>query len=302
MTLSASRIGCVRASRLGDASVLAAPMPERRALVTGRAARILGVLGVMYALAMWPRVAAAQDNYEIQVYGSALVPRGRTMVELHSNFTFSGTKGFGDGVDPTYHALHETLEITHGFNEWLEVGFYVFTSARDGAGAQWVGDHVRPRIAVPERWHWPVGLSLSQEIGYQRRRFSQDTWTWEIRPIIDQHIGRWYWSLNPALERALVGENVHQGFEFSPNAQVTYDLTRKVNLALEYYGAFGPVRAFDPFLRTQQTIFPSVNLDFGDDWEFNAGVGPGLTRETDRLLMKMIVGYRFGRDRPVSQH
>ncbi|MGH9528291.1 MAG: hypothetical protein ACRD2S_00050, partial [Terriglobales bacterium] len=31
--------------------------------------------------------AYAQDNYEIQVYGSDLVPAGNTMVELHSNFT-----------------------------------------------------------------------------------------------------------------------------------------------------------------------------------------------------------------------
>src|SRR5690349_14935791 len=38
-----------------------------------------------------PSWAHAQDNYEIQVYGSELVPRGRTMVELHSNFTVSGT-------------------------------------------------------------------------------------------------------------------------------------------------------------------------------------------------------------------
>src|SRR5947207_11497312 len=29
----------------------------------------------------------AQDNYEIQVYGSETVPAGATMVELHSNIT-----------------------------------------------------------------------------------------------------------------------------------------------------------------------------------------------------------------------
>jgi hypothetical protein len=34
-------------------------------------------------------------------------------------------------------------------------------------------------------------VSLSQEIGYQRRDFSPDTWTWEIRPIVDKKIGCW---------------------------------------------------------------------------------------------------------------
>jgi hypothetical protein len=58
----------------------------------------------------------AQGNYEVQVYGSDLVTPKVTMVELHSNFTASGTKGVQDGVLPTNHAQHETVEITHGFN------------------------------------------------------------------------------------------------------------------------------------------------------------------------------------------
>ena len=66
--------------------------------------------------------AAAQDNTEIQVYGSDLVARGDTMVEIHSNFTVKGSKTVVDGVLPTNHAEHETLEITHGFTSWFETG------------------------------------------------------------------------------------------------------------------------------------------------------------------------------------
>ena len=99
----------------------------------------------------------AQGNYEVQVYGSELVPKGVTMVEIHSNFTASGTKGVVDGVLPTNHAVHETLEITHGFNEWFETGFYQFTSIQPDGSWKWVGTHIRPRFAVPERYKLPVG-------------------------------------------------------------------------------------------------------------------------------------------------
>src|SRR3978361_1661241 len=85
----------------------------------------------------------AQGNYEIQVYGSELVEPGVTMVELHSNFTFEGLKKTDDGSYPTEHQLHETVEITHGFNKFFELGFYVFTSADSKTGWQWVGDHIR---------------------------------------------------------------------------------------------------------------------------------------------------------------
>ena len=156
-------------------------------------------------------LARAQDNYEIQVYGSDLVDPRHTMVELHSNFTIDGSKTVVDGVYPTNHAEHETVEITHGFNDWFECGFYIFTSITEGQSWQWVGDHIRPRVAVPKKWHWPVGVSISNEIGYQRRQYSVDTWTWEIRPIVDQKVGRWYWSLNPTLDRSFHGESCEPG-------------------------------------------------------------------------------------------
>ena len=97
------------------------------------------------------------------------------MVEVHSNYTIDGQRQGFNGVYPSRHALHETLEITHGFTPWFETGFYVFSSIQPGAGWEWVGDNIRPRVRIPEEWKWPVGLSLSTEIGYSRRSFTEDT-------------------------------------------------------------------------------------------------------------------------------
>jgi len=156
-----------------------------------------------------------------------------------------------------------------------------------------VGDHIRPRVRAPEHWHLPVGLSLSTEIGYQRRSFSVDTWTLELRPIIDKQWGPWYVSINPALERAITGENSNKGFEFSPAAKVSYGVTSKVAIGLEYYGSLGPLGHFDRSRDQQHQLFPVLDLDLGPRWEFNAGVGFGLTPSTDRLIVQMILGYRF---------
>ena len=235
----------------------------------------------------------AQENYEIQVYGSDLVQPKHTMLELHSNFTIDGTKTTADDLYPTNHAQHETIEITHGFNDWFECGLYIFTSITEGQGWQWVGDHIRPRVAVPKKWHWPVGVSISNEIGYQRRQYSPDTWTWEIRPIMDQQIGRWYWSVNPTLDRTFHGESVHQGVIFSPSAKFSCDLTRKVAAGLEYYGSVGPVRGFDPLSQQEHQIFPAIDLNVAPQWELNFGLGVGVTGSTDHLIAKMILGYRF---------
>lgn len=238
-------------------------------------------------------VARAQGNYEIQVYGSETVPAKVTMFELHSNYTLEGSKTTEDGTYPTNHQEHETVEITQGWNDWFETGLYIFTSIGPGQGYQWVGDHIRPRVRVPPSWNWPVGVSLSMEIGYQRPVFSPDTWTWEIRPIIDKQLGRWYLAFNPTLERSWHGPGVKQGAAFSPNVKVDYQFSRRIAGGFEYYGDMGDITGFDPLFEQQQQIFPALDFDLGPEWELNFGVGVGMTRATDHLIIKMILGRRF---------
>jgi hypothetical protein len=251
------------------------------------------VLLILAVACLCPIHLMAQDNYEIQVYGADTVEPHSTMVEFHTNWTAQGEKDVVNGVRPTNQAVHETIEITQGWNDWFETGFYIFTSARSGDGWDWVGDHIRPRFRIPERWHWPVGLSLSNEVGYQRHSFSADTWTWEMRPIIDKKIGPWYLSFNPTIDKSLHGDNAGRGFEFSPNAKVSYDFSKVVAGGLEYYGSLGPIGSFDPVAEQQQQFFPSIDLNVSPDWEINFGVGWGVTRSTDHLIIKAIIGRRF---------
>jgi hypothetical protein len=238
--------------------------------------------------------AFAQGNYEVQVYASELVPKGATMVELHSNFTAQGYRYVQDGVLPTNHAEHETVEITHGFNEWFETGYYIFTSIQPDGSWEYVGSHIRPRIAIPERYHLPVGLSLSTEFGYQRPNISLDTWTLEIRPIIDKQLGKWYLGFNPTFGKSFHGPSRDSGFEFEPNAKFSYAVTKPVQVGLEYYGSVGSLLNVYPFREQEHVFLPAVDIDFGKRWEFNFGVGVGATASTDHLLVKMILGYRFG--------
>jgi hypothetical protein len=237
--------------------------------------------------------ALAQNNYEIQVYGSDTVEPHHTMVESHTNNTVEGSIGIVDGVLPTNGAWHETIEITHGFTDLFETGLYIFTSVNHGYGWQFVGTHIRPRIRVPESWNWPVGVSLSLEFGYQRAIFATDQWTLEIRPIIDQKRGRWYWSVNPAFDRSFHGQSVNKGVEFAPSFKLSYDVTPKIAGGFEYYSSLGSLAGFDPLKSQQHQLFPVIDLNLSPKWEFNFGVGFGLTSSTDHLIVKMILGYRF---------
>jgi hypothetical protein len=235
----------------------------------------------------------AQDNYEIQVYGSETVEKGKTMVELHSNYTINGSKTVTNGGFPTNHVEHETIEITHGWTTWFETGFYFFNSIGDAGRTAYVGSHIRPRVAAPLSWNWPVGVSISTEFGFQKSAFSPNTSTLEIRPIVDKKWNKLYVSVNPTLEKSFKGPDENRGFTFSPNVKGSYDVTKVVALGLEYYGSTGPFFHYDAFKQQDHQLFVATDLNFDPQWEFNGGIGYGFTSSADKTIIKIIVGRRF---------
>jgi hypothetical protein len=249
---------------------------------------IVFIIALLFSL-----VVSAQDNYEIQVYGSDLVAPGRTMIELHSNYTANGFTTVMDGQLPDNHEEHETIEITHGWTPWFETGFYFFNSIGSDGRTAYVGSHIRPRFAAPETWKWPVGVSISTEFGFQKKAFSSNTATLEIRPIVDKKINKVYISVNPTLDQSFAGPDEHRGLIFSPNVKGSYDVTKVVALGLEYYGSTGPFFNYDPIQKQMQQLFIATDLNEDPDWEFNGGIGTGFTQATEKLIFKIIIGRRF---------
>ncbi len=235
----------------------------------------------------------SQDNYEIQVYGSQTVIAKATMVELHSNYTFGGSNLIENGVLPTHHVLHETIEITHGFTPWFEVGFYIFTAIGNEGRSNYVGSHIRPRFRAPDTWNWPVGVGLSAEVGYQKLKYSPDDWTLEIRPIVDKTIGRFYGAFNPTFGKALHSQEHRGGYVFSPNLKASYELSKLWEAGLEYYGSVGQLFKFYPFDSQQHQLFAVADVNFSADWELNFGYGIAFTKAADNSIFKIILGYRI---------
>jgi hypothetical protein len=238
----------------------------------------------------------AQENYEIQVYPSKTADRGTTLFELHSNFTGVGRRVVENGVLATQHALHETIEITHGFSDIFELGFYVFGSENPGNGLRFVGVHLRPRIRAPERWGLPVGISLSTEFGPTQKKFDESEFGIEVRPIVDQTVGRLYWAFNPNVEWSMKGGGAGQGargMNFNPNLKLGWQLGPKIAIGGEYYGTTGSIVRMAPSSEQSHMLYPSIDLFLSPDWEFNAGYGVQLSGTGDRNIFKVIVGRRI---------
>ena len=241
-------------------------------------------------LILYSEQIAAQDDYEIQVYTSDIIQKGHTIFELHSNFTPKGNRQYSENIFPSDKIVHETLEITHGFSDVFEMGIYFFNAIGSNGRSGYGGSHIRPRFKAPESWNLPVGLSLGSEIGYQRIGFFNNHWLFEIHPIIDKELGRFYIAINPTFDWNIDRSN---DVEFNPCLMTSYKISKKADLALEWYSGYGQIRDFLPYDQQHQVLFMATNLRLGNNWEFNAGIGRGLNASTDPWIIKCIVGRTF---------
>ena len=237
--------------------------------------------------------SSAQENYEIQVYGSATQPVKQTIFEIHSNYTAQGEKLMVDGVYPSHRAWHKTIEITHGIAKNFETGIYFFTNYTPGQGWKLIGFHLRPRWAAPQHWNLPVGVSLSAEIGWQQAKYAAETFSLELRPIFDKTIGKLYVSFNPTLGFGFKGVGASSSPAIAPSFKLAYSASKKVSLGTEYYSELGSFKKIAPLAQEQHALFVVADLYVDPKWEINFGAGKGLTQATDGLVLKVLLGRRI---------
>jgi hypothetical protein len=233
--------------------------------------------------------SSAQADNEIQVYSSPTIQDKWTIFELHSNYTFKGSKFLNDPKSAKW--TNETLEITHGLGKNFEIGFYTFTGIAPGGSYQYLGNQIRPRVTVPENWNWDLGASLSMEFGFFR---PDDTtkfiWQGELRPIFDKTINNWYFTFNPNLEFVLTGDN--KGVSIAPQFKTVYTIKQKVGLGIEYYGSLGSFKKILPGYLQEHLLGPMIDLYLHSMWEVNGGFLFGLSENSNQKVFKLLLGRR----------
>ena len=237
-------------------------------------------------------IVHAQADNEIQVYASPTIQHKWTIFELHSNYTFKGSKWLAD--DKSVQWTNETLEITHGFGKNFELGFYTFTGIAPGGSFQYLGNQIRPRVTVPQSWNWKVGASLSAEFGFFRpHKDSSFIWQGEIRPIIDKTIGNWYFAINPNLDFVVSGDDKYIGL--TPQVKSVYTIKKVFGIGIEYYSALGTFKKFLSLKQQEHLMGPMIDLYVHPRWEINGGFLFGLTEYSNQRIVKLLIGRRIGK-------
>ena len=170
--------------------------------------------------------AFAQGNYEVQVYGSDLVPQechhGGAAQQLHRSTArrASWTACFRPTTPNTRH-----VEITHGCQRVVrDAASIIFTSIQSDGSLYYVGTAHSPAVGRAGELPFAGRLEhLHRDRLAAARSFRRTPGRWEIRPIVDKKIDKLYLAFNPTFDSSFHGPS--QNLRLRVLAQLQWSAT-----------------------------------------------------------------------------
>jgi hypothetical protein len=250
-------------------------------------ARSLSWLAIGFCSAFAGRTLRAQTD-EIQVYTGQLESPGQFNLTVHANYTPRGRTipAFPSGIVPEG-SLNGAFEWAYGVRDWFEAGAYfpVYTVTRTGKPLL-DGGKLRALFAVPHAETRTFFYGVNFELSRNSRAWDQFQYGGEIRPIIGARHGAWDFIANPILDTSFNG---FSRLDFAPSARIAYNEGPEWAEAVEYYGDFGELRHFT---EPDNSVFAVVDRA-GKFLDVEAGVGFGLSRISDNVVLKTIFSHTF---------
>jgi len=240
-------------------------------------------------------VLAQVDPWEFEVYPYAT--EGRGVIELETdnavvpNGHSQGGNGTAAGTFPSQAMWYNQYELTYGLTDRIEAAAYLNLAMPSGRGLWYAGSKYRLRGRLFDEEVLPVNLGWYVELEWHKTpQFDDNELELELRPIIEKDIGRWSLIVDPIFEKPIfLGPDKNKGFEFGYASAVYYRWMRYLSPGVEFYGAPGNIDDNDPLNAQQHYIFAVAWGKLPHGIEYNLGPGFGLTRGSDRVIMKFNV-------------
>ena len=234
-------------------------------------------------------VGQARATDEIQVYNAGIAAPGQFTIQQHLNYVALGSKDppFPGGF-PSNHSVNGTPEFAYGVTDWWEVGLYLPFAIQD---RQFLSDSFKLRtlFVSPHAEQRNFFYGVNFEFSNETPKFSQTRFGMEIRPIIGVRNAYYEFIVNPIVD---IGFGKNGEADFAPAARLARKLGEDLYAGFEYYSDLGEIGNFNKLSDQQHTLFAVTDFKLGD-FGVNFGVGYGLTRASDRWVIKTIVGYAF---------
>lgn len=187
-------------------------------------------------MAFFSSTVLAASSDEIQVYDDAINEPGELNVDTHLNYVISGTQQPAyNGEIPAHHDFRMTPEFAYGFTKNWEGGLYV--PVIRSANGNWYLEGIKFRLKylanVPEvGFYW----GMNEELGISSHRTDENTWNFEVRPILGYKTENWNLTVNPIIGFTVSGSD-HTP-DFSPAVKISRKFSDTTWISIEHYSEF----------------------------------------------------------------
>jgi hypothetical protein len=239
----------------------------------------------------WVGPAGALNFFELEVYPATTEGKGVHEIENLTTFVANGRdEPEGEEEAPRHRLLRSSVEYNYGLTDNIDVAAYLDVVRANGEDVEYAGSRFRGRGALWEKGRFPldVGWYLEAELPHNE----ESDLELEFRPIVSRDVGRFSFDLNPIFELPTVSEE-RRTLEFNYGARVYYRLSRNWVPGVEFYGDIGQIRDIAPARAQEHYVLPLLYGRIARGLKFAAGPAFGLTRASDRVLLKLSVEYEF---------
>ncbi len=250
-----------------------------------RVAEVVLLAGML--MAMQSALAAPE---EIQVYMDEMDAPGQWGLDMHVNdVSSSGSNVLYPGQLPAAHLFRVTPEWSYGLTPYLELGAYWLTADSPANGGwQWLGEKARIKFIAPkaagQTWFWGANL----EVGKTSSLMDINPWNGELKLILGDRPGNWEFATNLNFDRALEGPDI-QPTMVELDDRISYRVSPDWRIGAEAYNQLGSVNVPAPLADYSEMLYMVADTSW-HHWDFNLGLGHGLTAVSDHWVAKMIIG------------
>jgi hypothetical protein len=255
---------------------------------------VTAVLRSLAVALLVPLPAAALDPFEIQVYDGTANAPGVAGLELHLNYVPKGLASAPAPELPPDRQAHTTLEPSYGVTTYWELGAYVQGALLPDGTFDFAGVKLRSKFVTPPGWREHLRLGVNLEVSLLPSSFDPSRWGAEVRPILAWEDDRFILAVNGNLGFALAGPDAREAPELEPCAMAKVKVAGFA-IGLEYYASLGTLGSFLPLAQQEHYLFEAIDVLSLRGVELDAAVGEGLTSASNSLVVKIILGYSFGR-------
>lgn len=252
----------------------------------GRGLSVLALCAGFAVFALAGPARAADE--EIQVYMDEMGKPGQFGLDIHNNYTLSGSTVPDDpGAQIAAHRYRMTPEFSYGLTPNIELGAYLPLTTLDNHGS-FSADGVKLRVkwiapkAAEQTWFWGANL----EIGRVDQRLDINPWNGELKGIFGGRFGRWTLATNANLDFVISGPHPDQSLAF--DTKVSYRIKEGFAVGVETYNGAGSFRKFGDFAHNDEAIYAIIDTTV-KTWDLNLGVGHGYGGSEDGWVLKAIV-------------